>query len=119
MSILWESQETLESLEIYVPAWIDQEITPYDIAAIIQGGCESGAYMPAVTYHTALETMTEHGDDIVDFVMNHYGELPDSTGVESWSGLAVQVLSCAVEVWAAMVEDEIERALEEMAEEEA
>jgi len=33
------------------PAWIVNELTPYDLAAINQGGCASGAYMPAVTYY--------------------------------------------------------------------
>jgi len=33
-----------------IPQWIEQDITPSTVAAILQGGCESGAYMPAVTY---------------------------------------------------------------------
>lgn len=30
-----------------VPEWITEPLSPADIAAILQGGCESGAWMPA------------------------------------------------------------------------
>ena len=84
---------------INIPQWIDQDITPNDIAAILQGGCESGAYMPAVTYHTARETMNEHGDDVLDYLEEFYvPELPKGI---SWSGIACHFLSAAVECWCA------------------
>ena len=50
---LWNTGTPLneiDGLDIDVPGWIDQDITPADVAAIVQGGCASGAYMPAVTY---------------------------------------------------------------------
>ena len=92
-----------------IPAWIDQNITPYDIAGICQGGCDSGAYMPAVTYWQALETMGTHGDEILDYIESVFGEVPaPSAGTpagQSWSGMACHYLSCAVELWAQSTED--------------
>ena len=64
---MWNNDDPISDLnvDIEVPGWIDQDISPQNIAAIVQGGCASGAYMPAVTYHQALETMSEYGDDIL------------------------------------------------------
>jgi len=70
-----------------------------EMQGIIQGGCASGAYMPAVTYHVANSTMGEHGDNVLDYLDSQLGELPPIQGGESWSGMAVHYLSCAVEVW--------------------
>lgn len=110
---LWNFDEPVTSLDIDVPAWIDQDITGCDVAAIVQGGCASGAYMPAVTYYQARETMSEHGDDVLQYIQDSYGEIPKVRDDESWSGIAVFYLSVAVELWASSVEAEIEEALEE------
>ena len=98
----------LSELDIDVPAWIDQDITVGDIEAITQGGCASGAYMPAVTYHTAKETMNEYGDDILQYIQDNLGELPRPKDDESWAGMACFYVSYAVELWAAGLESEIE-----------
>ena len=82
------------------PAWIEGELEVCDIASIQQGGCASGAYMPAVTYYNANKTMAEHGDDVLDYITSQYGELPPPKDTESWSGMAVHYLSVAVELWA-------------------
>ncbi len=87
------------------PAWITQALSPCDIAAINQGGCASGAYMPAVTYHQAVETMSEHGDDVLQFIEDNHGELPTVPKGESWSGIAVFYLSFAVEMFCFQHED--------------
>lgn len=115
-STLWENDTPVTDLsDIEVPAWIDQNITPYDVAAIIQGGCESGAYMPAVTYHQALTTMSEHGDDVLDFIDDQGGlELFTPPADLSWSGLACYYLSVAVELWASGIEDELTEYLENL-----
>jgi len=105
----------VSDLEIEVPAWIDQDITATDIMDIIQGGCDSGAYMPAVRYYDALQTMSKHGDEVTEYVLDHYGELPDLSD-KNWSEMAVTILSFAVELWAADVESEIEERLEERVE---
>lgn len=108
---LWNTETPIteiEGLEISVPEWIDQDISPCDVASIIQGGCASGAYMPAVTYHSARETMNEHGDDVLQYIEDAMGELPAPKAGESWSGMACFYLSCAVELWAASVEGELE-----------
>jgi len=82
------------------PAWIDDGLEYYDIDSIQRGGCASGAYMPAVTYHTAIETMGEHGNDVLQYIEDNYGELPEIPKGESWGGIAVFFLSAAVEIWA-------------------
>ena len=81
------------------PEWITEDLTPYDIAAILQGGCDSGAYMPAVTYYDASTTMCEYGDQVLDYLEEHYGELPQPKNGASWSGMACFYLSRAVELW--------------------
>lgn len=100
-----------------VPPWIEPDITPNDVAAIVQGGCASGAYMPAVTYHQALETMGEHGDDVLQYIDDAgLGEVLDAEQIvsNSWAGIAVYFLSVAVEAWARSVEDELSDALDAM-----
>jgi|13_taG_2_1085334.scaffolds.fasta_scaffold22232_4 hypothetical protein len=83
------------------PAWIDADAIG-DLAgleSIAYGGCASGAYMPAVTYHKAAETMAEHGDDVLQYIQDVAGELPKPNDSESWSGMACFYLSYAVELW--------------------
>ncbi len=88
-----------------VPAWIDAEdMAGSDIEAIQYGGCASGAYMPAVTYYDAKQTMAEHGDDVLEFIQDHMGELPQPNADESWSGISCFYLSYAVELWAGQFE---------------
>lgn len=110
-SKLWEHDTPVTNFDIDVPSWINQDITAADVAAITQGGCASGAYMPAVTYHQATATMSEHGDDVLDYITENYGELPAPHDYESWSGMAVYYLSIAVELWASNAEDQLESAI--------
>ena len=86
------------------PKWIEP-LSPSDIAAINQGGCASGSYMPAVTYHTANMTMAEHGDDVLQFLEDTTGELPTPPNDISWSQLACFYLSKAVELHCAIYSD--------------
>ena len=99
----------VRDLGIYVPQWIEQDLTIYDVDSIIQGGCASGAYMPAVVYHKATQTMAAHGDDVLQYIEDSYGELPQPQPVESWSGIAVFYLSTAVELFAYGLESELEQ----------
>lgn len=119
-AILWNHDEPVRDLGVDVPAWIEQDVTPSDVAAIVQGGCASGAYMPAVTYSTplgnvrispswALATMAEHGDDVLQHIEDALGELPAPDANESWGGIAVHYLSLAVELWASSVLDNMKR----------
>lgn len=99
--------EALDTMNIEIdanrPQWIDP-VEVYDIASIQQGGCASGAYMPAVTYYTATQTMADHGNDILDYIEEQTGENPlniqKPDDVVSWSGLACFYVSYAVELWA-------------------
>jgi hypothetical protein len=112
-SILWDCGLSVSDFGINVPDWIEQDISCYDVAAIVQGGCASGAYMPAVTYSKALEIMSEHGNDVLEYIENSLGGLPSIPVGESWSGIAVFFLSYAVELWVNSVEFELEAAIKE------
>lgn len=107
---IWNTETAIAEipgLDIDIPAWISDDISPADVAAICQGGCASGAYMPAVTYHQALKTMDRYGDDVLEYIEDALGELPNVAG-QSWGQMACTYLSCAVELWASSVESELE-----------
>ena len=100
-----DDNRTLISTGFTVPPWISQDLTWYDVAAIYQGGCQSGAYMAAVTYWQALATMSLHGDEILDYIVDFLGELPPIRSDSSWGQIAVLYLSYAVELYASRAED--------------
>jgi|TARA_R100000501_G_C2616214_1_gene109781 hypothetical protein len=111
---LWNSDEPITSYtdSIEIPRWIDQKITPATIAAILQGGCDSGAYMPAVTYYQALKTMDEYGDTkdgVLDYLESSLGYIPTDIVYkgQSWGGMACRLVSQAVELWAMSIEQEL------------
>jgi hypothetical protein len=106
---IWDCETQIsELLDCEIPRWIDQDITGNTVISICQGGCASGAYMPAVTYYQARETMGEHGDDVLQYIEDSMGELPAVPSGESWSGIAVFYLSVAVELWAASILSDLE-----------
>jgi hypothetical protein len=80
------------------PAWIKNDLTPRDIAAVNNSGCDSGAYVGAVIYNQAVETMSEHGDDVMEYIEDAGLELRTPEGV-SWSQTACHYLSIGVELW--------------------
>lgn len=107
----YDSDKPLSDYGIDTPRWIESDLTPADVEAIQQGGCDSGAYMPAVTYHKALATMSEHGDAVLDYLAEYSADIdlldPSS---DSWAGYACKVLSTAVEVWAGGIDtDDLEK----------
>lgn len=99
-------------IENQKPDFVTGDVDLHDIEAIVQGGCASGAYMPAVRYYDAMETMNEHGDDVLDYIKDHYGELPQPRSDESWSGIAVHYLSLAVELWALSINERVEHLID-------
>ena len=111
-SEIWSNEERLTELDwgasgFEVPEWIDEDISPSTIAAIVEGGCASGAYMPAVTYYDALNIMRDYGDDVLDYLESAVdGPFAIPAG-ESWGGIAVFFLSTAVELWAFGVYEEL------------
>lgn len=107
---LWNTETAINLIDghnIEVPAWIDPDISPSDVAAICQGGCASGAYMPAVTYYQALETMNKHGDEVLQYIEDALGELPKVDGL-GWGQMACAYVSTAVELWASGAENELD-----------
>lgn len=106
---IWNSSATVaETLGCNVPHWIDQDIGISTVASIMQGGCHSGAYMPAVTYYRALETMGHYGNDVIDYIHGQLGETPAPKPWESWGGMACHYLSLAVELWAGDIYNQLE-----------
>ncbi|KKN78966.1 hypothetical protein LCGC14_0344420 [marine sediment metagenome] len=116
MSTLWDNEEIEVSNHLDVPYWVEQDITAGTVAAVIQGGCASGAYMPAVTYYDAGNTMGEYGDDVLDYIHDVGFVLEFDSSEDSWLGFACKALSMAVELWAYSIEDELTDAIEEMLE---
>lgn len=112
------NEKPLVDFDFDVPNWIEQDISALDVETIVQGGCASGAYMPAVTYHSALKTMNEQGDEVLQYIEDTMGELPTPDKDISWSGLACFYLSCAVELWANIVIDEVQAKMNELESEE-
>ena len=79
------------------PGWYDSNYCePSDIREIQQHGCPSGAYI----YDKALETMADHGDEVLAYIRKTSGKLPNPPQDISWSDLAEFYLSHAVELWA-------------------
>ena len=108
ISTLYSDEDTrIIDYGIDVPDWIEQDVTAGDVAAIMEGGCASAAYMPAVTYHRASATMADHGDDVLEYITDHCGELPAPHDGESWLGIAVHYLALAVELWVDAIADEV------------
>ena len=112
MTKIKENQDVSDT-DAECPDWIEggADLSGSCIEAIQQGGCASGAFMPAVTYHAAMRTMAEHGNDVLDYINDALGELPTPSDCESWSGMAEHYLSVAVELWASgfeVVEDDDE-----------
>jgi hypothetical protein len=111
--ILWNCDDVnVDTLGVFVPSWMEYELTPADIIAIVECGCASGAFMPAVIYYEANQVMTKHGDDILDYIKEAMGELP-SIDCKSWSGITVLMFSTAVELWAGSIYEELAEILEE------
>lgn len=106
---IWNCETPVsELLNITQPEWIAYELSATDIASICNGGCASGSYMPAVTYHKANDTMADYGDEVLDYIVGVTGELPTPPKFESWRGMACLYLSCAVELWASAIMGQLE-----------
>lgn len=82
-----------------LPRWIDAERVTLGTLAeahehggeyIIEGGC----YMPAVTYHLAWETMSEHEDDILAEVDDGLAEALALANFRKGNGM--RTLACSL-----------------------
>jgi hypothetical protein len=77
----------------------------YELKAIKEGGCESGAYMPAVTYSTALKCMYEHYEEIEAIFQDHgYESIEFDLESETFAGFSSRLVSMAVELWVSSIE---------------
>ena len=78
-----------------------------ELIAIYEGGCHSGAYMPAVTYFTAKKTFIEFEGVLCDYV-DGYGLALDLDKGDCFSNFCAKVCSAAVESWVNSFSDVIE-----------
>ncbi len=105
---------------IQIPEWIEQDrittgnpdhLDIHALEAVACHGCDSGAYMPAVTYGDAADTMNENGDDVVAYVQDWHEQVRLQLKIphdSTWNNLATFFLSRAVEIWTQSVLDTIE-----------
>jgi hypothetical protein len=82
-----------------------------ELQAISQGGCASGAYMPAVTYHIAREAVF-NDDSISEYAIDFLEEIGSTESLanhakEGISAYCVYLCSVAVESWVNSVEQEV------------
>ena len=103
-----EAERDVEDYGIERPFWIEDGVSIYTLDAIRYGGCASGAYMPAVTYRDAANTMHEYGNEVLDYIQDQLGELPKPDDTSSWDGMACFYLSYAVELWARAVDQDLD-----------
>lgn len=93
----------------------------HELAAIAEGGCESGAYMPAVTYYTAKAAVFENSD-IEEYAIKNleacdcFDGLTEAAkkGVASY---CVYLCSVAVESYVNSVLDDIQAAISDLLDE--
>jgi len=112
---LWENSDLEARDFVTVPRWIEQDITLGSIAGVCEGGCKSGSYTPSVTYWTAVTTMREHDDLVEEYLDDHLGmeyleTIPER--YRSFAGIAVYMLSMAVELWCYNAAEDISRQLD-------
>lgn len=78
-----------------------------ELIAIYEGGCASGAYMPAVTYYTAKKCLFECEGTLAD-QLDGYGAIEWDHENEELGGFAVKICSIAVENYVSQFSDLIE-----------
>ena len=88
------------STALQTPPWIEADITPYDLAEIQRNELESTDFWGSKIQPMAQETMSEHGTDILNFIMDRYGKLPDLPKNITWRDMASFYLQHAVRKWA-------------------
>lgn len=79
-----------------------------ELQAILQGGCASGAYMPAVTYFSALECMNEHYEEIEEILNDYCDQYVFDPQSQSWASFATELVSAAVEIWVMQFADTLD-----------
>ena len=103
---LYSVDRPVSDYGIEPPGWISEPISTHGVAVIIEWGCASGTYPPAVSYTQALETMRRYGDEIFEFIRNNQWEVPRFE-ILSWKAGAVKIVSTAVEMWCDNVAGEL------------
>lgn len=108
----WERDHDLK-VELYSsPLWVDITSLGEDVSwwfDLNQHGCESGIYMPAVTYHEARDTFKRYGSEMLEYLANQDIEWQEAFArkfkgeLVDMDHLATFVCSLCMEVLAAQV----------------
>lgn len=64
----------------------------------IQNCGTAGNAHKSVFYYEASQCMNVHGDEVLTYIEESLGQLPDVSG-KGWTEMASVYLSCAVELW--------------------
>jgi hypothetical protein len=82
------------------PWWPSCDLSIAEISGIQFGGCAGYAYMAVCDHASACDHMGIHGDEVLSYLDDIFGETPAiPAGYSSWSGLATYYLSLAVECY--------------------
>jgi len=112
ITVLYDHEHESVADCITIPPWIDQGLTCRELGSILEGGCASGAYMAAVESQAALETMSEYGDAVLEYIDSITDGVPAAPENSYWSELATFYLAKAIELWAGEAGDDVAEQLE-------
>lgn len=77
-----------------------------ELQAVVQSGCASNAHR-SVFYYDANKCMSEHGDSVLEYIENNYGEIPAPKAGVSWTQMGSDYLSMAIELWCGNFADDL------------
>lgn len=84
-------------LKSWQPSWLIHEIDLSDVFSIYQGGCASGAFIPAVTYHIAEAWFNTHSEDMLQYVRDNDSNLVFNFNELPFSEFCTRICASAVE----------------------
>ena len=88
------------STSLQTPSWITADIPPADLAAIHRENLENTNVWGSRVAPVAQETMAEHGSDVLNFITDRCGRLPEPPENTAWRDMATFYLRHAVSQWA-------------------
>ena len=94
--IKWSDNSTT----LQTPPWIAADITPSDLEAMQHEELEKTSLWSGQVQPVAQETMAEHGSDVLNFITDRCGSLPEPPENTPWSDMAAFYLRHAVNQWA-------------------
>ena len=89
-----------DSTSLQTPSWITTDITPSDLAAVHREKLENTELWGSRVAPMALEIMAKHGSDVLNFITDRCGTLPELPENIAWRDMAAFYLRHAVNQWA-------------------